>query len=63
MPAMFKGHQAWTKENFVKFLQDSPEVTDTHFWQKDADRAAAYGSMKGFQDLYELLRESVEPRP
>ncbi len=61
MPVMFKGHQAWSKENFVKFLQDSPEITDAQFWQKNADRAAAYGSMKGFQDLYELLRESVEP--
>ncbi|HKW64362.1 MAG TPA: DGQHR domain-containing protein [Candidatus Acidoferrum sp.] len=63
LPVMFKGHQAWTKENFVKFLQDSPEIGDAQFWQKDADRAAAYGSMKGFQDLYELLRDSVEPRP
>lgn len=63
LPAMFKGRQAWTRGNFVRFLQDSPELTDANFWQKDADRAAAYGSMKGFQDLYELLRDSVEPRP
>lgn len=63
LPVMFKGHQAWTTENFVKFLQDSREITDENFWQKDANRAAAYGSMKGFHDLYELLRDSVEPRP
>jgi len=63
LPVMFKGHQAWSGENFVRFLKDSPEISDAQFWQKDADRAAAYGSMKGFQDLYELLRDSVEPRP
>lgn len=63
LPVMFKGHQPWTRENFLKFLQDSPEITDVQFWHKDANRAAAYGSMKGFEDLYELLRDSVEPRP
>jgi DGQHR domain-containing protein len=63
LPVMFKGHQPWTKENFVKFLQDSPEITDAQFWHKDGDRAAAYGSMKGFEDLYELLRDSVQPKP
>jgi len=62
LPVMFKGHQTWSKENFVKFLQDGVEITDAQFWQKDADRAAAYGSMKGFQDLYELMRDSIEPR-
>lgn len=63
LPVMFRGHQPWTKENFVKFLQDSPEITDAQFWHKDGNRAAAYGSMKGFEDLYELLRDSVQPRP
>jgi DGQHR domain-containing protein len=63
LPVMFKGHQPWTKENFVKFLQDSSEITDEQFWHKDGDRAAAYGSMKGFEDLYELLRDSVQPKP
>ena len=60
---MFQGRQPWTKENFVKFLESSPEITDSQFWHKDADRAAAYGSVKGFEDLYELLRDSVEPKP
>jgi DGQHR domain-containing protein len=63
LPVMFKGHQPWTRENFVKFLQDSPEIADEQFWHKSGDRAAAYGSMKGFEDLYELLRESIQPRP
>ena len=63
LPVMFQGRQPWTKDNFVKFLESSPEITDAHFWHKDADRAGAYGSMKGFEDLYELLRDSVEPKP
>jgi DGQHR domain-containing protein len=63
LPVMFKGHQAWTTDNFFKFLHDSSELADAHFWQKDANRASAYGSMKGFEDLYELLRDSVEPKP
>jgi DGQHR domain-containing protein len=63
LPVMFRGHQSWTKENFVKFLQDSPELTDEQFWHKAGGRAAAYGSMKGFEDLYDLLRESIQPRP
>lgn len=63
LPVMFKGRQDWTEPNFVKFLQDSTLLTDAGFWGKDADRASAYGSMKGFQDLYELLRDSIEPRP
>ena len=63
LPVMFAGRQDWTKENFVKFLKDSREITDEQFWHKDEDRAAAYGSMKGFEDLYDLLRESIQPRP
>lgn len=43
LPDMFKGHQPWTKENFVKFLQDSPEISDAQFWHKDADRALRTG--------------------
>lgn len=63
LSVMFHGRQPWTKENFAKFLQDSPEITDASFWNKDAARAAVYGSMKGFQDLYELLLQGVQPLP
>lgn len=62
LPVMFKGRQEWTKDNFVKFIQDSPELTDAHYWESAASGAAAYGSMKGFEDLYELLRDSIEPK-
>jgi len=47
------------KREFSKFLQASPEIGDQDFWHKDSNRAAAYGSMKGFDDLYELLLESI----
>jgi len=63
LPIMFKGHQPWTKDNFVEFVGDSPEITDSQFWHTDGNRAAAYGSMKGFEDLYELLCDSIEPKP
>lgn len=63
LPVMFKGRQAWTTDNFVRFIQDSPELTNAQYWQADAQGAAIYGSMKGFEELYELLRDSIEPKP
>lgn len=52
---MFQGHRKFDRETFAEFLRDSPEVTDPDFWHSGADRASVYGSMKGFQDLYEML--------
>ena len=63
LPIMFKGRQPWSKDNFIKFMAESPELTSSRFWHKSENRAAAYGSMKGFDELYQLLRDSVEPRP
>ncbi len=63
LPSMWHGRREWTTENFVEFLNDSPELTDSGFWHKNAGRASAYGSMKGFEELYRLLRDSIEPRP
>jgi DGQHR domain-containing protein len=62
LSVMFQGRQAWTKDNFVKFLEVSPEIPVAIFWHKNEPRAALYGSMKGFEDLYELLREGVRPK-
>jgi DGQHR domain-containing protein len=59
---MYQARLDWTKDNFVRFLEASPEITDHDFWHKDSNRAAAYGSMKGFDDLYELLVESIRPK-
>jgi DGQHR domain-containing protein len=63
LPNMWHGRRDWSKKNFVEFLNDSPELTDTEFWHKNAGRASAYGSMKGFDELYKLLRDSINPRP
>jgi DGQHR domain-containing protein len=60
---MYQARLDWTQDNFVKFLETSPEITDPDFWHKDSNRAGAYGSMKGFDDLYELLLESIKPKP
>jgi DGQHR domain-containing protein len=47
-------------DGFAGILEHSPEITDVGFWHKDTGRAAAYGSMKGFDDLYRLLADSIK---
>lgn len=63
VPIMFQGRQPFSKEAFVRFLGESPEIADAHFWHKDGNRASNYGSMKGFEDLYDLLKDSIAPKP
>lgn len=50
----------WKVEHFIRILGQSPEITDPGFWHKNSGRASAYGSMKGFHDLYVLLRDSLD---
>lgn len=54
---LYMGRREFDATTFVEFLSESPEVTDASFWHKDAARASVYGSMKGFQELYELISE------
>ncbi|HEX8285010.1 MAG TPA: DGQHR domain-containing protein [Pyrinomonadaceae bacterium] len=63
LPDMWHGRREWSKKNFIEFLNDSPELMDSEFWHKNAGRASAYGSMKGFDELYKLLSDSISPRP
>jgi DGQHR domain-containing protein len=35
---MYQARLDWTKENFLKFLQASPEIGDQDFWHKDSNR-------------------------
>ena len=63
LPTMWQGRREWDEATFQEFIQDSPEITDPDFWAKGANRAAAYGSMKGFRDLAELLKDSVKVHP
>lgn len=52
---MYRGRRRFDVPTFVEFLEQSPEIADPDFWHKDAGRASVYGSMKGFEDLYEIL--------
>ncbi len=60
VPHMFRHRIDWTRSNFMSLIGDSPELTDADFWHKGSGRASSYGSMKGFQELYELLKNSIE---
>jgi DGQHR domain-containing protein len=60
IPHMFRHRIDWTRANFRKLIEDSPELADADFWHKSSGRASSYGSMKGFQELYELLRNSID---
>jgi DGQHR domain-containing protein len=61
LPRIYLGRRQWNQETFQEFLQVSPEITDAEFWHKSANRASAYGSMKGFRELADLLNDSIEP--
>jgi DGQHR domain-containing protein len=60
IPQMIRTGEGITRGNFAGRLSASPEITDADFWHKDSERASAYGSMKGFQALFELLRDSLD---
>ena len=61
LPRIYQGRRHWDQETFEEFLEVSPEIIDADFWHKSAGRAAAYGSMKGFRDLANLLNDSLAP--
>lgn len=53
---MYIGRRPWVKDSFIDFMADHPEITDPDFWHVDEKHASVYGSMKGFEELYELLK-------
>jgi DGQHR domain-containing protein len=59
VPHLFRNRLDWTWTNFIKLIEESPELSDADFWHKGSGRASSYGSMKGFHELYELLRNSI----
>jgi len=61
LPRIYLGRRNWDQETFEEFLGVSPEITDHKFWDKTENRAAVYGSMKGFRDLADLLNGSLDP--
>ena len=58
---IYWGRRSFDEATFQEFIGGSPEITDAHFWHKDSGRASAYGSMKGFRELADLLGDSVRP--
>ena len=58
---IYKGRRSWDEPTFQEFIEDSPEISDANFWHKGTSRAAAYGSMKGFRELADLLISSITP--
>ena len=56
---IWRGRRDWDEGTFQEFIEVSPEITDPHFWHKDSGRASAYGSMKGFRELADLLKDSI----
>ena len=58
---IYFGRRNWDEPTFLEFIGDSAEIADAAFWHKDSNRAAAYGSMKGFRDLADLLIDSITP--
>jgi DGQHR domain-containing protein len=63
LPVTYRARRSWSKETFVDMLKESPEITDPRFWHVGEGRASAYGSMKGFSELADLLIQSVQPTP
>lgn len=55
---LYHGRRSFDTPTFAEFLAESPEITDSDFWSSTASRASVYGSMKGFQELYEILAEA-----
>jgi DGQHR domain-containing protein len=58
---LFSARLEFTRANFARLLEPSSELTNVDYWRTTAHGASAYGSMKGFSELAELLRDSIKP--
>ena len=56
---IYRGRRNWDEETFQEFIEISPEITDSAYWHRTRGGAAAYGSMKGFRELADVLKDSV----
>ena len=52
---MYNGRRSFDVDTFEEFLNEGVEIKDSDFWLATAGRASAYGSMKGFDDLYDII--------
>lgn len=54
---LYKIRRDFDKNTFVEYLSQSPEIVDPGFWSTEERRASVFGSMKGFEQLYDILKE------
>jgi DGQHR domain-containing protein len=52
---MYRGRRTFDVDTFAEFLSEGTEIKDPDFWLSESGRASAFGSMKGFDDLYEII--------
>jgi DGQHR domain-containing protein len=52
---MYNGRRSFDTDTFEEFLNEGSEIKDSDFWLSSAGRASAFGSMKGFDDLYDII--------
>lgn len=52
---IYNGRRSFDAKTFAEFLFQGAEIKDANFWLSASGRASAYGSMKGFDDLYEII--------
>jgi DGQHR domain-containing protein len=62
---MHTGRRPWTEQHFAEMLTDSAELADPGYWavgsdEGDRGEGAKYGSMKGFAELADLLRQGLQ---
>ena len=62
---MHTGRRPWTQEHFAEMLADSEELGMPSYWavgtdERNRGEGAKYGSMKGFAELADLLRQGLQ---
>ena len=56
---MYRARRPYTEEDFRIMLEPISELTEAKFWQGSERRASTYGSMRGFSELAQVLRDSL----
>jgi hypothetical protein len=59
MRDMHRGRRSFTAGDFRVMLEPIPEMSNASYWRTSEHGASAYGSMRGFADLAEILRMSL----
>jgi len=54
---IYRGRRDFTTKTFIEFLKDNSMITSPDFWSVEGQEASRYGSMAGFEELYERISE------